>query len=190
MYVWWAGLFQQGLCIQICIWKPNWIDKKLITVLPSKRLLTYEALPGVLGNREKRAFISGEQRSNFEGNRGTKTILGNRDNIRKQIFRYLGNRGTIQFISGEQGNRYPLGGSHLCFNLGPVYFIIKSIRHFGLICSYINSHQHFSSKWDPKTPCWNPSGKPMCRSRIIFARPNWQKSSDVFWFFFSPQLIL
>ena len=39
---------------------------------------------------------------NFEENRGTKTILGNRDNIRKQIFRYLGNRGTIQFISGEQ----------------------------------------------------------------------------------------
>ena len=31
-----------------------------------------EALPGVLGNRGKRAFISGEQRPNFEGNRGTK----------------------------------------------------------------------------------------------------------------------
>ena len=38
-----------------------------------------DALPGVLGNRGKRVFISGEQRSNFEGNRGTKTILGNRN---------------------------------------------------------------------------------------------------------------
>ena len=47
---------------------------------------------------------TGEQRPNFEGNRGRKTILGN---IRKQIFVFLGNRGTSQFISGEQGNRYP-----------------------------------------------------------------------------------
>ena len=38
-----------------------------------------EALPGVLGNRGKRAFISGEQRLNYEGNRGTKTIFGNRE---------------------------------------------------------------------------------------------------------------
>ena len=41
--------------------------------------------------------------------RGTKTILGNREH-KKTNFRFLGNRGTIQFISGEQGNRYPLGG--------------------------------------------------------------------------------
>ena len=63
----------------------------------------YEALPGFLGNRGNRAFISGEQRSNFEGNMGTKTILGNRDH-KKTNFRFLGNRGTSQFISGEQGN--------------------------------------------------------------------------------------
>ena len=47
-----------------------------------------------------------EQRPNFEGNRGTKTILGNREH-KKTNFRFLGNRGTSQFISGEQGNRYP-----------------------------------------------------------------------------------
>ena len=39
-----------------------------------------EALPGVLGNRGKRVFISGEQGNKgqiLRGNRGTKTILGN-----------------------------------------------------------------------------------------------------------------
>ena len=52
---------------------------------------------------------TGEQRPNVEGNRGTKTILGNREH-KKTNFR-LGNRGTCQFISGEQGNRYaPMGG--------------------------------------------------------------------------------
>ena len=49
---------------------------------------------------------TGEQRPNFEGNRGTKTILGNREH-KKAIFRFLGNRGTSEFLSGEQGNRYP-----------------------------------------------------------------------------------
>ena len=68
-------------------------------------LTLIEALPRVLGNRGKRVFISGEQRSNFEGNRWTKTILGDREH-KKTNFRFLGNRGTSQFISGEQGNRY------------------------------------------------------------------------------------
>ena len=56
----------------------------------------------------------GEQMPNFEGNRGTKTILGNREH-KKTNFRFLGNRGTSQFILGEQGNRYPpppMGGPH------------------------------------------------------------------------------
>ena len=44
-------------------------------------------------------------KANFEGNRGKKTILGNSEH-RKQ---FLGNMGISQFISGEQGNRYPLG---------------------------------------------------------------------------------
>ena len=47
-----------------------------------------EALQGVWGTRGKRAFISGEQRPNFEGN-GTKTILGNREH-KKTNFHFLG----------------------------------------------------------------------------------------------------
>ena len=79
----------------------------LLTIVMLNIFMFYtEALPGVLGNRGKRVFISGEQRPNFEGNRGTKTILGNREH-KKTNFRFLGNRGTSQFISGEQGNRYP-----------------------------------------------------------------------------------
>ena len=46
----------------------------------------------------------GEQRPNFEGNRGTKTILGNREHKKKNC-QFFGNRGTRQFISREQGNR-------------------------------------------------------------------------------------
>ena len=42
-----------------------------------------EALPGVLGNRGNRAFILGEQRPNFEGNKG-QIFEGNKDNIGEQ----------------------------------------------------------------------------------------------------------
>ena len=48
-----------------------YINRKRVSVFIS------EALPGVLGNRGNRAFISGEQRPNFEGN-------GNKDNIGEQ----------------------------------------------------------------------------------------------------------
>ena len=59
---------------------------------------------------------TGEPRPNFEGNRGTKTILGNMEH-KKTNFRFLGNRGTSQFISGEQGNRYPTGrASYIIIN--------------------------------------------------------------------------
>ena len=51
-------------------------------------------------------FISGEKGNKGQILRGTKTILGNREH-KKTNFRFLGNRGTSQFISGEQGNRYP-----------------------------------------------------------------------------------
>ena len=43
---------------------------------------------------------------NFEGNRGAKTILRNREHIKTNL-RFLGNRGASQLISGEQENRYP-----------------------------------------------------------------------------------
>ena len=59
---------------------------------------------GACRNRGKRAFISGEQweqRPNFEGNMGTKPLLGNRGHKRRNI-RFLWYSGTRQFISGEQ----------------------------------------------------------------------------------------
>ena len=65
--------------------------------------------PRGLGEQGKQGIYfrgTWEQRPSFEGNRGTKTILGNREH-KKTNFRFLGNRGTSQFISGEQGNRYP-----------------------------------------------------------------------------------
>ena len=57
---------------------------------------TSEALPGVLGNREKGHSITGEQGNKDQIMRGT----GNKDNI--------GERGTLEIFLGgigEQGNR-------------------------------------------------------------------------------------
>ena len=54
-----------------------------------------EALPGVWGNRGNGHKFQGTRgtKANFEENRETKTILGNRE--QKKIW---GNRGTSQFI--------------------------------------------------------------------------------------------
>ena len=48
---------------------------------------------------------------NFEGNRTTRTILGNMEHAESN-FRFFGNMGTRQFFFREQGNRYSLGGPH------------------------------------------------------------------------------
>ena len=48
---------------------------------------------GEQGNKGIYFRGTGEQRPNFEGNRGTKTILRNREH-KKTIFQFLGNRGT------------------------------------------------------------------------------------------------
>ena len=66
---------------------------------------------GFGGTGEKGIYFreTGLQMSNFEGNRGTKSILGNREH-KKTNFRFLGNK---PIISGEQGNRYPLGDPRL-----------------------------------------------------------------------------
>ena len=53
------------------------------------------SLPGFMGNRGTMSFISGEQKSKNEGNRGKIKIL------------ILGNKGKCCNISGERGNRYP-----------------------------------------------------------------------------------
>ena len=67
--------------------------KGLSTKCHGRELYFIEALPGVLGNRGKRAFISGEQRPDFEGNRGTKTILENREH-KNFFFQFLGKKPT------------------------------------------------------------------------------------------------
>ena len=75
--------------------------------------ISFEALKGFLGTQGKKGIYfrrTGEQRPNFDGNRGTKTILGNREHKKTAHFQFFGNMGTSQFISGEQGTRYPLGG--------------------------------------------------------------------------------
>ena len=62
---------------------------------------------GVRRGKKGNYFMgTGEQRLNFEGNRGTKIILGNREH-KKTNFQFWGNRGTSQFIPGEQKNRLP-----------------------------------------------------------------------------------
>ena len=72
----------------------------------SSLLCNFEALPGVLGKRGNRAVISGEQGNKGQILRGTKTILGNREH-KKTNFRFLGNRGTSQFIQGNKGTGTP-----------------------------------------------------------------------------------
>ena len=69
---------------------------------------------GVSVTVEKGIYFRGtaEERLKFEGNRGTKTILGNGEH-KKTNSRILGNRGTRQFISagttmGDDVNSFPV----------------------------------------------------------------------------------
>ena len=86
--------------------------------------------------------------TNFEGNRGTKTILGNREH-KKTNFRFLGNSGTSHFISGEQGNRYPPGRASLTLRMLGIFhallFRLKEPMPFQNICSDASRVQD----------CWN-----------------------------------
>ena len=74
-----------------------------------------EALPGVLGNRGNRAFISGEQ-----GNKG-QILKGTREqrqfwgtgNIRKHVFDFFGTGEQANLFQGNKGTGTPpppLGG--------------------------------------------------------------------------------
>ena len=65
-----------------------------------------ESLPGVLENRGNE-FIPGEQgtKVTFWVKQSTKEILGTNEH-KNNNFRFLGNRETSLFISGEQGNGY------------------------------------------------------------------------------------
>ena len=71
-----------------------------------------KALPGDLGNKGKGAFISGEQMPNFEGNRGTKAILGDREH-KKTNFSIFGEQGDKPIYF--KGTRYPPGRASLSY---------------------------------------------------------------------------
>ena len=67
-----------------------------------------EALPGVLGNRGTRAFISGEQGNKGQILRGTNTILGNREH-KKQVFNFCGTGEQAHLFQRNKGTGTPLG---------------------------------------------------------------------------------
>ena len=73
--------------------------------------LNIDALPEVWRNRGRRAFISGKGGSKGLKRRrtGKQRQFWGPGNIKMKIL-ILGNRVTKRFISGEQGNRYPVGG--------------------------------------------------------------------------------
>ena len=64
--------------------------------------LRNEALPGVLGNRGIRPFISGERgNKSLKLNRGTKAVLGNGEH-RKSRFWFWGTRENADFFRGTR----------------------------------------------------------------------------------------
>ena len=85
---------------------------------PGKCLFTNEALPGVLGNRRKRVFISGEQGNKGQILRGTgeQRQYWGTGNIRKQFFYFWGTKAQANLFQGNKGIGIhpppPLGGPH------------------------------------------------------------------------------
>ena len=71
-----------------------------------------EALPGVLGNRGKRVFISGGQGNKCQILRGTgeQRQYWGIGNIRKQIFDFWGTGEQANLFQGNKGTGTPLGG--------------------------------------------------------------------------------
>ena len=73
-----------------------------------------EALPGVLGNRGTRVFISGEQGNKGKILRGTgeQRQYWGTGNIRKQIFYFWGTGEQANLFQGNKGTGIPppLGG--------------------------------------------------------------------------------
>ena len=75
---------------------------------PPSLSLSLSLSPGLLGNRGKGHLFQGsrEQRPNFEGNRETKTILGNREYIYIKIgFRATGEQANL--FQGSNGTGPP-----------------------------------------------------------------------------------
>ena len=100
---------------------------------------TLEALPGVLGNRGTRAFISGEQGNKGQILRGTgeqRQYLGT-GNIRKQIFDFWGTGGQANLFQGNKGTGTPpLEGLTLSLE-GPCKHCRILRKHLEAIGSFI-----------------------------------------------------
>ena len=77
-------------------------------------LIIIEALPGVLGNRGTRAFISGEQGNKGQILKGTgeQRQYWGTGNIRKQIFDFWGTGEQANLFQGNKEQVPPLGGPH------------------------------------------------------------------------------
>ena len=75
-------------------------------------LIITEALPGVLGNRGKRVFISGEEGSKGQILRGTgeQRQYWGTGNIRKQIFDFWGTWEQANLFQGNKGTGTPPPG--------------------------------------------------------------------------------
>ena len=66
-----------------------------------------ESLPGVLGNRQNDNYSKGTgNKGQILSGTGYKGNIGEHG-TQENNFRFLGNRETSLFISGEQGNGYP-----------------------------------------------------------------------------------
>ena len=74
-------------------------------------MIQVEALPGVLGNRGTRAFISGEQGNKGQILRGTgeQRQYWGTGNIRKQIFDFWGTGEQANLFQGNKGTGTPPG---------------------------------------------------------------------------------
>ena len=79
----------------------------------------YEALPGVLGNRGTRAFISGEQGNKGQILKGTgeQRQYWGTGNIRKQIFDFWGTGEQANLFQGNKGTGTPPGRASCIVNL-------------------------------------------------------------------------
>ena len=87
-----------------CFFPQNELFQEIFINTTRVAYVDSEALREVLGNTRKR--------SNFEGNKGTKTILGNRERKKTQIFDFWGTGEQANLFQGNRGTGTPtpMGG--------------------------------------------------------------------------------
>ena len=86
---------------------------------------------GEQGNKGIYFRGTGEQRPNFEGNRGTKTILGNREHKKTFFFDYKGTGEQANLFQGTREHVHPWEG--LTGDLSNLLCFQSSLRLFILI---------------------------------------------------------